>query len=265
MSGIGEGETLTILVDINPVSWLIRKSNTQQGEVEFNQTIEALLAFMNSFLFSDSYNKVFFITYGNGPSQCIFPMQDNFEESAESYSRQVFVLNNHIKNKIIAGITKKDEKPSSLEQALSLAMCLMNRYHHISKSQRILIFNLSQSPIKNYISFMNTIYCSKIRWVIDVCTVYPTTPFLSQASQLTQGKFVRLQNSIDLYSMLLYSILPNPSIRDQISHHENQYSDCKAPCSCHGRPITKDIAYVCSVCLAIYCEKVDHCDHYNMK
>lgn len=137
---------------------------------------------------------------------------------------------------------------------------LLNKYAKEGIKKRILIINVTENPIKSYMNFMNAIFHYKSACPVDVCQIFSEPDsFMKQASTLTKGSYVRIKSSKSLYALLCYYFLPDISTRKTLLFHNEKIKPMEVRCSCHGKKISKDIAYVCSVCLAILCTNSDHC------
>ena len=107
---------------------------------------------------------------------------------------------------------------------------------------------------------MNSVFYCKSNCLIDICQIYKDhNSFLNQASTLTKGSYTRVKSSKYLYGALSYFFLPDVDIRRNMEFKKEILDSMEVRCSCHGTVIKNNMAYVCSVCLGILCEKCDHC------
>lgn len=130
--------------------------------------------------------------------------------------------------------------------------------------KRIIIMNVTENPIRSFMNSMNDVFCFKTQCPIDVCQLFDKhNPFLKKISLLTNGTYIRSQSSKSLYGLFSYYFLPDISVRKCMLVPEEKVENMKVMCSCHGEPIKNDIAYVCTVCLAILCTPTTKCPiHY---
>lgn len=108
-------------------------------------------------------------------------------------------------------------------------------------------------------NFMNSVFCYRTSCPIDICQFHDKhSSFLKRASSLTNGMYVRATSSKSLYGLLSYYFLSEVEVRkEMIIPHE--ILNTSVPCSCHGKPIQNDQAYICTVCLSILCKHYDKC------
>ncbi|KAJ3246127.1 RNA polymerase II transcription factor B subunit 4 [Chytriomyces hyalinus] len=158
-----------------------------------------------------------------------------------------------------------DASSSCVASALSIALSYINRIKKTNTDStipiqaRILVISVSPDSPHEYIPIMNTIFAAKKDDVIiDVCRLLGSTSlFLSQTAASTGGVFVQVSDLDNLVTVLLHSFLPEPAIRNTLCLPGGGAVDFRASCFCHKRPC--EIAFVCSVCLSIFCQKRDVC------
>ncbi|ORY38671.1 transcription factor Tfb4 [Rhizoclosmatium globosum] len=156
-------------------------------------------------------------------------------------------------------------KQSCLAGALSLSLSFINRVkrQHTDPAStiqaRILTLSVSPDSPSEYIPIMNCIFAAKKdNVIIDVCRLLGNdSVFLSQTASSTDGIFVKVSDVDNLITVLLHSFLPEPSIRKTLCLPGGTLTNYSASCFCHKQPCS--IAYVCSVCLSIFCSRRDSC------
>lgn len=198
--------------------------------------------------------------------ETIFPKQTgSIASNLVSHSQQLNIIQNHLSKVIIERMIQPSrETNSSLDACLSRNLCFLNKYAQNIK-KRILIINVSERPITSYMNFMNAIFCYKADCPVDVCQIYgESDSFLKQASTLTKGSYVRVKSSKALYGLLSYHFLPDPSVRKHMVFKQEKIEPMEVRCSCHGKRITNETAYVCSVCLAVLCTNTEKCPLHEM-
>ena len=150
--------------------------------------------------------------------------------------------------------------------AVSFLTLLINKYADPALAKRILVFNVSENPIIRYMNFMNSIFSLGPHCHLDVCQLYEKhSPFLEHAASLTKGIYVRALSSSTFYGFLSYYFLPEKGVRDEMIMPHDNIGSMKVPCSCHGKPIQNDTAFVCTVCLSILCQKTNKCPFHHLK
>ena len=76
--------------------------------------------------------------------------------------------------------------------------------------------------------------------------------FLQQACYLTRGTYQKPQDQRDLLQLLLTHCLPSSYMRSKLHAPVQRTVDFRASCVCHKKPVA--FAYMCSVCLALFCD-----------
>jgi transcription initiation factor TFIIH subunit 3 len=105
--------------------------------------------------------------------------------------------------------------------------------------------------------FMNTFFTAqKMGIVIDVCVASAdqsqgTASILQQGCETTGGLYITIPNITAFLEYLLWILLPDLKTREKLVLPERKALGFKAACFCHRSMV--DIAYVCSVCLSIFC------------
>lgn len=116
---------------------------------------------------------------------------------------------------------------------------------------RILVVLANQDDNIRYIPVMNLIFAAqKMKVPIDVVQLgTQDQAFLQQASDATQGVYLRLQDPQGLIQVLATAYFVEPSLRPLIVLPTNTNVNYRALCFITGKQV--DIGYVCSVCLCI--------------
>lgn len=150
---------------------------------------------------------------------------------------------------------KKDMGASTtITGALSIALCYINRVTKLDDEghikPRILITSVSPDSAYQYIPLMNCIFSAqKASIPIDVCKLYgEETAFLQQASNITGGVYVRVEDPQALLEYLMMAFLPDIYSRNYVNLPTQDGVDFRAACFCHKKIV--DIGFVCSVCLS---------------
>lgn len=130
---------------------------------------------------------------------------------------------------------------------------------------RILIISVSPDQSSSYISVMNSIFSAqKLKVTIDVCKIFGAeSVFLQQAAHLTGGSYIDVDRPDALLQYLMMSFLAPPGLRQLITVPTQDKIDFRAACFCHKNIV--DIAFICSVCLSIFCSPVPVCSTCRTK
>lgn len=155
--------------------------------------------------------------------------------------------------------------------AMALSYCSKQRIRNtdVIQKQRILCITASEDDPSQYISIMNCIFAAQASDIpIDVCRVTNNLPSagdqvnsiqLQQASHITSGIYhtFKLDDKKALVHHLLQVFLPDPDLRKPLGIAWHNSVDFSASCFCHKKRI--NIAFVCPICLSIFCGPVEKC------
>jgi transcription initiation factor TFIIH subunit 3 len=171
-------------------------------------------------------------------------------------------------------------KPFLLQVALSRAFAILNRQEHdlctkaeedseldlpvLSGSSnfpaRIIVFSATKDDPSQTVPTMNSIFaCHKKGITIDSVSIgsYSTSSLLQVAADITSGYHSQVRTISHLQSVLMSVLLVDAPLRQELRIPKLALVDHKATCFCHQRYAS--IGYVCSVCLAVFCEPCQPC------
>ena len=118
---------------------------------------------------------------------------------------------------------------------------------------RIFILSVSGDLALQYIPIMNTIFaCQRLTIPIDILKLAGSDAFLQQASEATNGTYIKALHPAGLLQYLMMAFLPDQTARKSLVSPTQVGVDFRAACFCHRKVV--DVGYVCSVCLSIFCE-----------
>jgi transcription initiation factor TFIIH subunit 3 len=146
--------------------------------------------------------------------------------------------------------------------ALALAYCAKHKRTNTSTSTRILCISTAPDDPSQYISIMNCVFAAQTSEIpIDVLRVSQSSDSssiqLQQASHVTNGIFLHTTNIDSIIHHLMQVFLPDQNLRKMLSIRGDDTIDFTASCFCHKKKIS--VAYVCPVCLSIYCDDRAEC------
>lgn len=160
---------------------------------------------------------------------------------------------NQLLIKGIKNLSQGSHNPIS--SALSLALCgLQNQ-----DDPRILMISYQNDLPSEYIPVMNCIFAAqKSNISIDVLRYSKENSlFLSQASFLTQGYYYQTTYQKELIQVLFTIFIVPKKLRSDLILPNQEVTDLRPLCFCHKK--TMEMGHVCTICLSIYCGKVDFC------
>lgn len=277
---------LIAILDLNAWQWARAASttpaSTPPSNLSFKQVMEHLILFINAHLALRFDNKLAIIASYPNKSELIYSNesggvaiqsdgQDHEKKKPANVNKQFMVVDDVLVAKIkemgvtLAGLDpiayNKNDEHTMMSSSLSTALAYINRMrkNDVNLQARIFVLSVSSDSQLQYISVMNSIFAAKkFNVAIDVCKIFGRESlFLSQAAYSTNGVFEEIKDTKNLIVHLLYSFLPEPSIRKTLALPVLDRFDLRTACLCHRRFI--DVAHVCSVCLSIFCSNIDVC------
>ncbi|KAI8593556.1 RNA polymerase II transcription factor B subunit 4 [Geranomyces variabilis] len=271
---------LAVVVDTNPAAWAAAASDPDRP-LDFVKIIEQLLIFINAHLSLKFDNELAIIASHTDQSQFLYPLppadplgaaDDEPSKPANVY-KQFFDVDRAVVSKLkeLVDDTRSNsvdhENRSMVAGSLALALSYINRIKRANENNtvqsRILILSISPDLPSQYIPTMNCIFAAqKVSTRIDVCrfsgrTYGGESVFLPQASHITAGIYLDIPEPNNLLQYLLYTFLPEPSMRKTLLLPHKDQVDFRAACFCHKNVV--DVGYVCSVCLSIFCSLSKKC------
>ncbi|KAI7902307.1 TFIIH subunit Tfb4/p34 [Cokeromyces recurvatus] len=267
-----DSNLLIIIIDTNPFAW--EESSKAENPLSLDQALNQILIFINAHLALKYDNKVVAIASHVGQSKILYPLPDDEEptmsvngnkRNANMYPHFQVVTEQIVSNlqKLLSStntefLNKDIGVSPTITGALSMALCYINRVTKLDDEghikPRILILSVSPVSAFQYIPLMNCIFSAqKASIPLDVCKIYgDETGFLQQASNITGGVYVRVENPHALLEYLMMAFLPDRYSRNYLNLPSQDQVDFRAACFCHKKIV--DIGFVCSVCLSIFCK-----------
>jgi hypothetical protein len=114
---------------------------------------------------------------------------------------------------------------------------------------------------KRYLPFMNGFFAAQRDGImIDCCNLEEDgscESLFQQGCQLTGGYYIRPKIPDSLLEYLMTAFMADSSVRQLLRYPSACGVDFRASCFCHKKLV--DTGYVCSVCLSVFCEKMNVC------
>lgn len=269
-----QSENLIVLFDLNSFHWAqyhhamkkkqdeARKNKEAFNVLSFEDIAECMNYAITTHIAKNSLNRAIFYTFDENQTKKIFPL-DEFDEA---YMKTLNFV--EVRKKIMKGlIDELINKPfsylptSQLIKALSKSICTLNKLKlrspkTIRTSSRILVLFNSRMENQIFAKLMNCVFVLEHREVIlDVLVLSDISQdYLQQAAQKTKGIYLPSKYPTrGLIQYMLHALTINKANRDQFKMPHLTKTNFSGSCTCHGR--RTDLAWVCSVCLAIYCRE----------
>jgi len=261
-----EKSLLVLVLDISPG----QKYISDDPKALFH-CIDAFITFGNAHCMLSSENEVAVIAAHTVQSHFLYPVGDEyasklatrqvdgqfegFLEFEETVRKTLKVVMQTIGKSSVGHNQGKNSTSSCLASALGRALCYINRKQQelteeYSMNARICVLSGSSDATSQYMAFMNVFYASvQLGVMIDCCIMGQYATLLSQGADITKGMYLRPpQGHVGLLQHLLWSFLPEKSMRTHLARPPPFPVDYRAACFCHRHLIS--IGFVCSMCLS---------------
>lgn len=249
---------LTVILDVNPGAWASLADVTTLRE-----TVSSILIFINGHLSYQNSNKVAVIAAHPRGAEFLYPLPEKTNPPSKlSNGYAMYRLFREINEMILDQLDRVMESftiddvnaPSScISGALSLALTYSNRIVESSEEHmdaRVFLLSVTGELTSQYIPTMNCIFAAqKMKIPIDICKLAGDNVFLQQASDSTNGVYLRLTEPKGLVQYLMRAYSIDPSLRSHLVLISEKNVNFSAACFVTKKVV--DIGYVCSVCLCI--------------
>lgn len=233
------GELVFLILDCSNASWAKANANVAPSKrCSFTLALESLILLQNAIeLFHADNETVLMAACHPAPRMVTGGVEEFIQLSQQTGSQEI-----------------------SVTKALLTTLCVANR--RITQAQRFdtqirfVLITASPVPTTDFVTCMNCAFAAqKLGIVIDVFDFSQNTnsPTLMQLVHHTEGWYVNAKDASQgvLAHMLLAYF--SASLAQRTIPPMQLATDMRSVCFCHQKLI--NIGYVCSVCLAVFCEK----------
>lgn len=266
-----------ILIDLNAFYWMkfnyeykkeketYRKANKPFDLIHIEGIIDICMASVFTHISQGSKNKIAIYRYDEVESEKVFPLNDidNAYIEMMSFGKIKSIVTERIINYIVG--KEFNEKPfSRIIEALGKGLCFINkqkynREKHLQNVEftgKILLIYNSEIPKSKFKELMSCVFvCQSRNFIIDALILNSKRhDFLLQATAKTKGLYFpcnKPTRGAMQYFMQVFNISA-----DQRENFKMPYltkTPYNASCECHNERV--DLAWICSRCLGIYCQK----------
>lgn len=262
MTEVNSGHLLVLILDTNPS----QPSFLGQNPARFTQWIDGSLAFLNSHLCLNQINEAALISSGSQSSTFLFPREDEvtlpeaIDGQFEGFRKLEYLVRSQLSQIIQQELHGPIVRQSLVAGGLCMALSYINRYlnEREGRKARILVLTAFGASSSHYMNYMNAFFTAQRLGVpIDTCVLERDSGLLQQGSDITGGRYFRLDKIEKFLQVLIWLFLPDTSTRGQLGLPTSANVDYRAACFCHRQLV--DIGYVCSVCLSIFCKLTPIC------
>jgi len=255
-------QILVVVLDANPNQLLFAR---QPGA--FSQWMNAVLTFVNSHLMLHPTNRVSLLAAHATGCSYLYP---DMESPRNQLSRQqdgqyevFYQVETAVRQNLKRVLLRNTENgraagcESLLSGAMSMALSHINKeLSSLGPAQklhpRLLVMSGSGDSAAQYMNYMNIFFTAqKMAIPVDTCMIMQDSGLLQQGSDITGGTYLKVEQLAGLLQYLIWVFLPGPKLRNILGAPPRVRVDYRAACFCHRQLV--DIAFVCSVCLSIFC------------
>ncbi|KAG3117309.1 hypothetical protein PI124_g3417 [Phytophthora idaei] len=248
---------LVLVIDTNPVHWFTQ-GGSAADRAGLQQLISSTLVFVNSYLLLHRSNRIVIIAAHAGKSAMLYPdpEQNDTTGSAEQAAKVNAGVMQRLQQLSDAPLDPAKPNRTAIAASLSRSLCFINRAINEEPDlrPRILVIQKSPDVSEHYIAIMNGIFSAQKKNVaVDACILTTEhSSFMQQAAYLTGGIYYKPNDHSGLLQYLISIYLPDPFMRKLLKLPSQDSVDFRAMCFCHREVIST--AYVCPVCLSLFCE-----------
>ncbi|KAL3116073.1 hypothetical protein niasHT_007373 [Heterodera trifolii] len=261
MNGGGSNNSfLCVIFDCNAYNWGCVVA--ERGVSTLNETVSALIALCNAHNFSSLGNRLLLLAKGaKQQEKKLFTNERITAKELTNFGPAI----EEIIHQILAKNVSAEESPSNLSSALSLSICAFQRFKKQFPSSfgHVVFINLSEEFTSEQNALLNLFFASRQYSLhFHVASFHKTVPILQQASDITGGSYMYIDNAKLLaHKLLCHCICGYQNGPSPFGRSVSRDIDYRAKCHCHDQLI--DIGWTCSVCLAITCNCVPFCKICN--
>ena len=270
MTSLGENKTpcMLVILDLNPYFWGVRSlpetlapatttltddAPASVTQLHLSEFISVLLSYLNAYRLMNKATQIKVIACHLSGASLLLDSTHITGHFAKELTACVKQL---AKSLVLPAAPASEELGygSKIGAGLSLAVCSANKLIKDNVTPRIMVFSASPDLSEQYVAVMNCIFSAqKLKILIDSCVlIEQDSPLLQQAAYITGGVYMRPEHQREaLIQYLLCAFLPDAETRQYLKVPLLKSVDFRASCFCHKR--SENIAYVCSVCLSIFC------------
>lgn len=254
---------MVVIIDTHPIGW-----DRLKDEISLRQAVSALLVFMNAHIAMNNSNKVAVISAHTSGARFLYPVSQGMGlgdghrtgeriEHGQTMYRQFRELDDVVITQLEMLLEEEKDsghETSAVSGAMSLGLSYINRACEMADdtrmASRMFLLSVSGGLTSQYIPAMNCIFAAQKRRIpIDVCKLGGDTVFLQQASDSTNGTYMKLDHPKGLIKYLMSAFTIQPGLRAHVNLATQKEVDFRAACFVTNNVV--DVGYVCSVCLCI--------------
>ena len=135
---VSDGTLLSVLLDLNTDSWILRERASKDPTIVFEEFFEAFLSFITTFLMQNHHNQLVVTIYGVEQPyaspliincrKVIFPVfKGDIAQNIVAHSQQISVVNRHLHDTILNQMKQVSTKHCSLDACFSRTLCYILR------------------------------------------------------------------------------------------------------------------------------------------
>ena len=273
-------ENLIILFDLNSFYWIkhhhgykskmeeARKKGAQFNLLNFEEIVDSLAYILCSHFAMNNQNRIILYSFDERDTKKVFPV-DEYDHAylkmlnfTEIRKRIITNLNTEIMNKPfsfnphsqIIKVLSKSICSSLLLPALNKLKLITPKT--VKTTSRIIMFSKSLIDERLGTKLMNCIFVLEHKEIVlDVIEQSgEVQDNLLQSTQKTKGVYINQPHPNKGFAQYMMQVLIiGRNMRDTYKMPYQSKTNFCGSCTCHNKK--QDFAWVCSVCLGIYCQK----------
>ena len=137
---VSDGTLLSVLLDLNTDSWILRERASKDPTIVFEEFFEAFLSFITTFLMQNHHNQLVVTIYGVeqpyaspliiNSRKVIFPVfKGDIAQNIVAHSQQISVVNRHLHDTVLNQMKQVSTKHCSLDACFSRTLCYILRLY----------------------------------------------------------------------------------------------------------------------------------------
>ncbi|KAI6197008.1 hypothetical protein M3Y94_01174500 [Aphelenchoides besseyi] len=247
-----------VIVDCNACNWGALSEKWPNKQELLKRMIAAVIVYANTHLSLSVNNNLMVIGAGTPLNNRVLYTS----EFSQKNVRNAEILDLSIRSALQAAAEGQENfSRTNYSSSLAIGMCYLQRLKRESKNTigRMVIINLSEESFGEQARLMNLfLSAQQLDLKIHVCSLEKTNPLLRQACDISAGVHRQVEKIEHVLQFLIRYALGNSKTAQNLfvlRNHER--IDYQTACYCHNK--TLSLGFVCSVCLAVHCQRLSKC------
>ncbi|KAI6242737.1 hypothetical protein M3Y99_00180000 [Aphelenchoides fujianensis] len=222
--------------------------------------IASLIVYANTHLSLSVNNHLLIIAAGASLENKVLFNSEAHQKAAGNADRLDVVVRRALE---AAAGSQENFAHTNYSSPLAIGMCYLQRLKRENPKQlgRMVVVNLSEESHGEQARLMNLfLSAQQLEFKIHVCSLAKTNPLLRQACDISGGVHRQVEKIEHLLQFLIVTIRAsanNKLAQNLFVLRNHERIDYQTACYCHNK--ISSLGFVCSVCLAVHCERKAQC------